>query len=141
MTVIPEALEEFQIQAGGYNAEFGGANAGIIRQQLKSGTPDYHFTIQGETDNFASEGSKFLDTYSYGYRDLTATLSGPVPGFGGKLKFFVAGQNIKEDDRIARFWNGFDFQQSDFPLIDVDSFNSGTSVYPELEAEINGKSD
>ena len=136
VTVIPEALEEFQIQAGGYNAEFGGANAGIIRQQLKSGRPEYHFTIQGETDDFASEGEKFLGAYSYGYRDLTATLSGPVPGFGGKLKFFVAGQNIHENDRIHRFWEGFNFQQSDFPLIDSDSFNSGTSLYPETEAFI-----
>ncbi|MFQ5864272.1 MAG: TonB-dependent receptor domain-containing protein [bacterium] len=125
VVVIPEALEEYQIQAGGYNAEFGGANAGIIRATLKSGTPDYHFTLQAETDDFASEGETFLDTYSYGYRDITATASGPVPGTNNKLKFFLAGQRILESDRIARFFKGFEFRHSEtvdiahnrFPLI------------------------
>ena len=123
--IIPEALEEFQIQAGGYNAEFGGATAGIIRATLKSGQADYHGTLQFETDDFASQGDEFLGTNSYGYRDITATFSGSVPGSNNKLKFFAAGQRILENDRIGRFLNGFDFRHSDtadfannrFPII------------------------
>ncbi|MDL1875974.1 TonB-dependent receptor [Cytophagia bacterium CHB2] len=122
VTVIPEALEEFQIQAGGYNAEFGGANAGIIRQTLKSGSNDYHFSLQAESDNVVDRGNKFLGTHSYGYTDYTATLSGPL--LNKRLKFFVAAQNTFERDRAARFWKGFDFNHADqyvdehnFPLI------------------------
>ncbi|HIC74312.1 MAG TPA: hypothetical protein EYO92_04385, partial [Candidatus Marinimicrobia bacterium] len=37
VTVIQEALEEVQMQAGGYTAEFGGGNSGIVRSTLRSG--------------------------------------------------------------------------------------------------------
>ncbi len=122
--VIPDALEEIQLQAGGYDAEFGGANAGIIRQTLRTGGPTYQFTVQAETDNFADEGQKFLDTYSYGYSDYTVTASGPVPVLGKKMRFFVAGQNFYYGDRVRRFWKGFDFNHANtyiddrnFPLL------------------------
>ncbi len=128
ITVIPEALEEFQIQAGGYTAEFGGANAGIIRTNLKSGGPDYHFVLQGETDDFAGHGDKFLDTFSYGYRDFTATVSGPVPGFGKNLRFFLAGQRVLETDRIARFFNGFNFQHSE--TVNIPEGQVGVGSFP-----------
>ncbi len=116
VTVIPEALEEFQIQAGGFNAEFGGASAGLIRQTLKSGGPQYNFTFQFETDDLAGgPGDTFLSTPSFGYRDLTATLGGPVPGFNNKLRFFVAAERRLMDDRIQRFNRGFNFQHSATP--------------------------
>ncbi|MCI0694700.1 TonB-dependent receptor [candidate division KSB1 bacterium] len=124
VTVIPEALEELQIQAGGFNAEFGGANAGIIRQTLKSGSREYHFSFQGETDNLVKAGNQFLDTYSYGHTDYTMTFSGPVPKTNNKLRFFMAGQNVFDRDRIAQFWEGFDFNHApayvdghNFPLV------------------------
>jgi outer membrane receptor protein involved in Fe transport len=122
--VIPEALEELQIQAGGFNAEFGGANAGIIRQTLKSGSQDYHFSLQAETDNLVDPGNKFLGAYSYGRSDYTGTFSGPVPMTNNKLRFFLAGQNLFNRDRIAQFWKGFDFNhapayinENNFPLV------------------------
>ncbi len=122
ITVIPEALEEFQLQAGGYTAEFGGANAGILRQTLKSGSNDYRFSFQAETDDFASRGETLLGTHSYGQTDYTATLSGPL--LTKRLKFFLAGQNIFERDRTARFWEGFEFNHAptyvdehNFPLV------------------------
>jgi len=123
--VIPEALEEYQVQAGGYTAEFGGSNAGIIRQTLKTGGPEYHGTLQFETDDFASQGEEFLGNYSYGYRDITATFSGPVPGTNNKLKFFLAGERTLQDDYTQRFLEGFNFQHADeadfannqFPII------------------------
>jgi outer membrane receptor protein involved in Fe transport len=125
VTIIPEALEEFQVQAGGYNAEFGGANAGIIRSTLRSGTSDYRLTLQGETDNFANPGETFLGgTSSWGYSDYTATVSGPVPYTNNKIKFFVAGQNTYWADDDPRFWQGFEFNNADeiknattFPLV------------------------
>lgn len=63
VTLIDEALEEIQLQAGGFNAEYGGANAGIVLQEMRTGTTDLHITVMSETHNFASGGEKFLDTY------------------------------------------------------------------------------
>ncbi len=116
VTVIPEALEEFQIQAGGFNAEFGGASAGIVKQTLKSGGARYNFTFQFETDDLAGgPGEEFLSSPSYGYRDLTATLGGPVPGTKDRLRFFLAGERRLMDDYVQRFNNGFNFQHSATP--------------------------
>lgn len=140
ITVIPEALEEFQVQAGGFNAEFGGANAGIIRQTLKSGNQNYHFTLQGETDNLVDPGNQFLNTYSYGHTDYTATFSGPVPKTSNKLRFFLAGQNVFNRDRIARFWKGFDFNHAptyvdehNFPLVFTN--NSGEPLEAQVQQQ------
>lgn len=130
VTVIPEALEEFQVEAGGYTAEYGSANAGIVRQTLKSGTPEYKFTVQAETDNFAEQGEKFLDTYSYGYSDYTLTASGPIPYTNNKLKFFIAGQNTFHRDRLRQFWNGFDFNNAD-SYVDANNFPLVSTTYNE----------
>ncbi|MBT8381256.1 MAG: carboxypeptidase-like regulatory domain-containing protein, partial [Ignavibacteria bacterium] len=85
VTLVQEALEEINVQSGGYNAEFGGANSGIIRQQIKTGTPSWKFSLEYITDNIGFQGSgdrysgnKSLDTYWYGYNETVFTLSGPL---------------------------------------------------------------
>ncbi|NIV95497.1 TonB-dependent receptor plug domain-containing protein, partial [candidate division KSB1 bacterium] len=106
INVIPEALEEAQIQAGGYNAEFGGANAGIISQTLRSGSNAFNARLQLESDNWPgqSAGDQVLDTFSYGYEDFVLTLSGPL--VKNRIKFFVAGQRTHFDDSRRVFWSG-----------------------------------
>ena len=103
VSVVPEALEEFQVQAGGYNAEYGGSNAGIVRQQLRTGTTDYSASLRVETDNFASGGEKVLGGYSYGYSDYSATFGGPI--VSDKIKFFLAGRNTFQGDPTVAWWD------------------------------------
>jgi len=93
VTLVQDAVEEIQVQAGGYTAEFGGANAGIIRQQFKSGTPDYKATAEFVTDNLTVKGKKDrydgkqrLGAYWYGYSEFTGTFSGPI--VDKRFKFF-----------------------------------------------------
>jgi outer membrane receptor protein involved in Fe transport len=105
-TVIPDALEEFQVQAGGYTAEYGGANSGIVRQSLKAGGQEYKLSVRAETDNFTPQYTKKLGTYSYGYSDYTVTVGGPIPGLNN-VKFFISGENIFQRDNSVRFWEGF----------------------------------
>jgi outer membrane receptor protein involved in Fe transport len=106
VTVSPDALQELLVQAGGYTAEFGNANAGIVQQDLKTGTDKYHFSVRAETDNFgnANSADKFLGTYSYGYSDYTVTLSGPV--FTDKVKVFLTGENNFVRDYAPQFLYG-----------------------------------
>lgn len=103
--IIQEAVEEFQVLAGGYTAELGGANSGIIRTELKTGSSQYHFSADFQTDKFAGEGSQFLNTYSYRHHNAVATLSGPL--FNNKIRFFLAGENAFKGDRSVRFSKGF----------------------------------
>ncbi len=107
-TVIPEALEEFQVQAGGYNAQYGGANSGIIRQTLRSGTTDFRFNLSAETDNFTKQTESRLNTYSYGYSNYVGSISGPL--FSDNVKFFIAGENQFDRDFRVQFWEGFRFE-------------------------------
>jgi len=93
VTLVQDAVEEIQVQAGGYTAEFGGANAGIIRQSIKSGTSDLKATAEFITDNISAkpkgdshDGKKRLGSYWYGYDEFTASISGPV--LDKRLKFF-----------------------------------------------------
>lgn len=84
ITLVQNAVEEIQVQSGGYNAEFGGANSGIIRQQIRSGTANYKGTLEYATDNifrgteYKYGADEVLGSRWYGYNELTATVSGPI---------------------------------------------------------------
>ena len=102
--VTPDALQEVLVQAGGYTAEFGNANAGIVSSELKTGTNEYHFSLRAETDNFGNyPGEKFLGTHSYGYSNYVVTLSGPV--YSDKLKVFLSGENAFMRDNNPMFFD------------------------------------
>ncbi len=90
-SVIQEAVEELQLQAGGYTAEFGGANSGIARTTLRTGQSIYKGSFDIQTDNFAKPGADYLGSSSFGYTNMVATVSGPVIK---NLKFFLAGQHF-----------------------------------------------
>jgi len=113
VSVSQDALEEIQVQAGGYTAEFGGANAGIIRQQLKSGRSDLKASFEYITDNFtfksredAYNGEKVLGTHSYGYNEMSAVLSGPL--FDNRFRFFLNGRYLFNRDRSPQDYPGMD---------------------------------
>ncbi len=112
VTIPQDAIEEIQVQAGGYTAEYGNANAGIIRTQLKSGTPKFGANIQYITDNWTFkgkanryDGAKHLGTYAYGYNDITASFNGPL--VGDHIKFFGLFENTAQADRAPTYSPGF----------------------------------
>lgn len=110
INTIPEAIEEVSVQAGGYTAEFGGANAGIVTQTFKTGGSRLNASLQVETDNFGNyPGKKFLGTYSYGYSDYVLTVGAPI--IPDRIKMFVAFENNFFRDREGSmwFWSGADF--------------------------------
>lgn len=94
LTVINNAIEESNFHAGGFNAEYGFAASGVLQTTTKSGGSDYHFSLEGISDEvFKNSENKTLGTRSWGYNTYTMTASGPVPYlFDKKLRFFVAGE-------------------------------------------------
>lgn len=96
VTIPQDAIEEVQVQSGGMTAEFGNGNAGIVRQQLKTGGAELKASLEYITDNItfksknnAYDGEKRLGAYWYGYDELSAVLSGPMPYFENRVKFFA----------------------------------------------------
>jgi len=107
--VIQEAIEEVQLQTGGYTAETEGGNSGSVRTTLRTGGPTYNVTLDYRTDDFAHSGEQFLGTNSYGYRNGVLTISGPVPGLTN-MRFFVAGQHHYMRDDNPSFLEPFKFE-------------------------------
>lgn len=96
VSLSQDAVEEVQVQTGGMSAEFGGANAGIVRSQLKSGGNEYKASFEYITDNItlksrddAYDGEKRLGAYWYGYNEMSAVISGPLPILENRIKFFA----------------------------------------------------
>lgn len=113
--IIRNAIEEIQVQAGGYTSEFGGANGGIISSTSRSGEETYKFNFEAITDNFAKAGTNWLGGYSYGYSEYTLTASGPIiPGFKD-LKFFFAGNNIYQRNP-AKYYREYNFKGLTDPI-------------------------
>lgn len=108
-----DVLEEIQVQAGGYTAEFGGANSGLIRQQLKSGSSSLKASVEYITDNISFRsrddnfnGEKTLGTYGWGYNEISASLGGPL--FSDNVKFFFNLNNVFQRDQSPQPWPGID---------------------------------
>ena len=68
VTLVQEALEEIKVQSGGYNAEYGNANSGIVQQQIKTGTPSWKFSLEYITDNvgFNSSDDRYSGSQNWG---------------------------------------------------------------------------
>lgn len=135
-STINNAIEEIQVQAGGYSAEFGGANGGIISTQTKSGGAKYKFSFEGITDNFATLGEKFLGTYSTHYSEYSVTFGGPIIPSYKKLRFFIAGSNTFSREGAA-FYQGFDFENISDPTAGA---NPDTFTYQLPNHAVNGQS-
>ena len=108
VSIIQEAVEELQLQAGGFTAEYGGSSSGIVRTNVRTGGNSYKASLDYLTDDFAKPGKSFLGTSSYGYRNVVATLGGPIPGVQN-MTFFLAGQHNYNRNRQAIWITPFEF--------------------------------
>ncbi len=114
VTISNDAVEELQVESGGFTAEFGGSNAGIIRSQLKSGTNDFHVSVEYITDNigfdtkdnFKTQDQR-LGTYWYGNNETSFSLSGPI--LENQIKFFYNLNYNFDRSNAKKGYPGFDF--------------------------------
>jgi hypothetical protein len=112
VSAIPEALSEIAVEAGGYSADVGGANSGVIRQTMRIGGSEFAASARAESGD-------------YGYQDLTATVSGPL----GPIKYFVAVRNTHKDDWDPTFYEGFTIDVDGDGIADaLPSYESGATA-------------
>jgi hypothetical protein len=115
VSVIQEAIEEIQMQTGGFTAEYGGANSAVVNTTVRTGGQKFRATLDYRTDAFAdpSTGGKFLGTTPRGYHNAVATISGPLTS---RLRFFIAGQYNYQKNRSNYFIEPFKFDPVDASL-------------------------
>ncbi|NOY76659.1 MAG: TonB-dependent receptor [Calditrichaeota bacterium] len=133
LSVINNAIEEADFHAGGFNAEYGFANSGILFTTTKSGGAKYHFSIEGISDElFKNKEGKTLGTRSWGYNDYTVTAGGPVPFVPKKkLRFFIAAER-NYNHGYATNWQGItlDTVLTSFGKVFPIKVNYGPGPYP-----------
>jgi len=113
LSVIQNSIAEVSFQAGGYSAEFGGANGGLVATTTRTGSSKLRFGLEAYTDMFYWTGydrstqptlydpavptasripgrESALGSYSTGSSVYTLTAGGPLYG---PVKFFIAAEN------------------------------------------------
>jgi hypothetical protein len=123
--IIPAAIQQMRLLPGGYPARYGQAQAGILLTEMLTGTADYRFTVDYQTDKFADSGEKFFDTYTYQDHILTAVTSGPI--YDDRFRFFITAENERFGDAVKRFSSAFKFDN----LIDVNPENPDSWFNPD----------
>ena len=81
--VANDAIEEVSVITGGFQAEFGNAQSGMINIVTKEGGSQLAGSLQFSTDEVMPR------SMDYGFNDLQGNIGGPV--FTDKLNFFVSG--------------------------------------------------
>lgn len=92
------AYEEVSYQAGGFNAEFGTASSGIVNTTTKTGGEKWNFQAEYVTDGFLNgwgdifdQGDGVLNTYSYGYNQMNASMGGPLTN---RIRLFLNAEKM-----------------------------------------------
>lgn len=91
----PDALQEFKIETGNYDAEFGRATGAIVNAITKGGTNELHGSAYEFLRNQSFDAMNYFDTTRQPYRQnqYGATLGGKI--IRDKLLFFVDYQGLR----------------------------------------------
>ena len=108
------SIEEVSFQAGGFGAEYGSANAGIVNTSTKTGRDRLQFTGESLSDIGATAPSTDRNKlYSYGNKLVSGSLGGPIPVLNF-IRYYGALEYTQQDDSPTA---GL------FPLYDTDKLN------------------
>lgn len=99
------SIQEVQVLSGTFNAEYGEALSGVVNQITKVAGEKYtgnlsfyagdYLTSHNDIfENVNSKISGYNPAKTYNYQ---ANISGPIPGTGNILKFFLSGRFLHED--------------------------------------------
>ncbi len=88
----PESVEEIDIITGGFQAEYGNTQGGIINIVTREGGPDLKGSVRLTTDQMNAR------TADYGYNQLRANIGGPV-ALVPNLYFHASGEIQGQADR------------------------------------------
>ena len=98
------SIQEVQVLVGTFNAEYGEAQSGVVNQVTKIAGDKLTGSISAYSgDYFSSHSGIFPHINSFNPSDvynLEGNLSGPVPGIGNLLKFFVSGRYNDDEGYI-----------------------------------------
>lgn len=83
--ISKSGTQEVSVQTGGFSAEYGSANGGVVNITSKSGSDKWTGSFEYVTDVGAESGKNKDGLYSFGYNLMNFDAGGPV---GDKLRFY-----------------------------------------------------
>ena len=101
------ALQEISVQTGGFSAEYGGANGGIVNITTKTGGSDWSSRVGVEASLGADAGTDPDKLYTDGYQNVNFDFGGPIS------------ENIKVYLSVESKEKGGDVSYSYFPMMDA----------------------
>ena len=114
------AVQAFDWQPGGFNAEYGDAMSAVSNMHTNSGRDDFRFNFQYESSPYLSDYDKLK-----GYNDYNVGLGGKIPFVKG-LYYWVSGQKTSYDAYRVMEFDNLTYQADDIGNIN----NSDNLVAP-----------
>lgn len=131
----PDAIEEFKLQNGDFNAEFGHSTGGVVNAVIKSGTNHFHGDVWEYWRNDALNANLFFNDLKnvakpeYRQNIFGGTLGGPV--IRNKTFFFVdyqGGRYITPEPATSTVPTASMVASGFTNLQDLITYNSGTGT-------------
>ncbi len=111
------AMEDIAFQSGGFDAEFGNSNGGMVNTSTKSGTDQLTASAEFVTDLGSEATANKDDLHSYGYKLMNINVGGPLTD---NMKYFFSFENINYEDASP--------STSYYPTVSLEEVN-GISQY------------
>lgn len=101
LQVENNSVQELLAVSGTFNAEYGQALSGVVDIATREGGERLHGELNVYAGDYASSSKDLFlnidDLDPAAVRNVQGTLSGPVPGLGNRLRFFLSGRYFYND--------------------------------------------
>ncbi len=84
--------EGINVLTGGFDAEYGNAQSGIIEIETKEGRETYEGSVKFLTDDFGAP-----DRTYFNYDNIAFGFGGPIPFAGDAWRFYASGEGVFQD--------------------------------------------
>lgn len=92
MDISIASQEGINVLTGGFDAEYGNAQSGIIEVSTKEGGEQYEGQVKFITDDFGAPDKTYFN-----YDNVSFGFGGPVPFVGDHFRFFASGEGVFQD--------------------------------------------
>ncbi len=97
-------VQEIQVLSGTFNAEYGEALSGVVNQVTKIAGDNYSGSFSFYTGDYLSSSTRLFKNIDHtslsDLQNYEGMLSGPMPGTGKFMKFFLSGRYYYDDGYI-----------------------------------------
>jgi outer membrane receptor protein involved in Fe transport len=131
LEVDVNSIEEVQVLSGTFNAEYGEALSGVVNQVTKVPGNDHSVNISAYTGDYITNRTDLYKNIDHvtpsDLYNLIGSVSGPVPGADGYLKYYISGRYDNDQGYLygQRMFNPWDY--SDFSANDPEDWYIGAT--------------